>query len=284
LQQQPACLLNDRPPLLLDAIYNGYRFNLLVIYDRSLINLGVLDYVGTKRTEQAVQVASVVRALQSGGTLIGAGNAQQDASGFVTTGAFDIVGNPALPLIVVGDFNAYEFTDGYVDVTGMISGTAIQAENLYWDQSGTYVAPAPPLFDSGSAANPADHYSYNFGRLRAGDRSHPAVERRAERLHRDLERARQFRRVRGRARPCSIRRPPCARPITTARSSRSVTSSRRSPPVVAARARRFARVEKCVGSVHVHARHRPPLREHRGQLRCRVAASMPRPVSTRPVR
>jgi len=158
----PPCLLNDRPPLLLDAIYNGYRFNLLVIYDRSLINLGVLDYVGTKRTEQAVQVASVVHALQSGGTLVGAGNAQQDASGFVTTGAFDIVGNPALPLIVVGDFNAYEFTDGYVDVTGMISGTAIQAENLYWDQSGTYVAPAPPLFDSGSAANPADHYSYNF--------------------------------------------------------------------------------------------------------------------------
>jgi predicted extracellular nuclease len=159
----PPCLLNDRPPLLLDGVYNGYRFNLLVIYDRSLINLGVLDYVGTKRTEQAVQVASIVRALQSGGTLAGAGNAQQDSTGFVTTGAFDIVGNAALPLIVVGDFNAYEFTDGYVDVTGMISGTAIQAENLYWDQSGTYVAPAPPLFDTGSAANPADHYSYNFG-------------------------------------------------------------------------------------------------------------------------
>jgi predicted extracellular nuclease len=158
----PPCLLNDRPPLLLDAIYNGYHFNLLVIYDRSLINLGVLDYVGTKRTEQAVQVASVVHALQSGGTLAGAGNARQDASGFVTTGAFDVVGDPALPLIVVGDFNAYEFTDGYVDVTGMISGTAVQAENLYWDQSGTYVAPAPPLFDTGSAANPADHYSYNF--------------------------------------------------------------------------------------------------------------------------
>ena len=134
-----------------------------MIYDRSLINLGVLDYVGTKRTEEAVQVASIVRALQSGGTLIGAGNAQQEATGFVSTGAFDIVGDAALPLIVVGDFNAYEFTDGYVDVTGMISGTAIQSENLYWDQSGTYVAPAPALFDSGSAANPADHYSYSFG-------------------------------------------------------------------------------------------------------------------------
>ena len=158
----PPCLLNDRPPLVLDAVFNGYHFNLLVIYDRSLINLGVLDYVGTKRTEQAVQVASVVQALQSGATLAGVGDAQQDASGTVTTGAFDVIGNANVPLIVVGDFNAYEFTDGYVDVTGMISGTAIQAENLYWDQSGTYVAPAPPLFDTGAAANPADHYSYNF--------------------------------------------------------------------------------------------------------------------------
>jgi hypothetical protein len=158
----PPCLLNDRPPLLLDAVYNGYHFNLLVIYDRSLINLGVLDYVGTKRTEQAVQVASVVQALQSGATLTGAGDAQQDASGTVTAGAFDVTGNANVPLIVVGDFNAYEFTDGYVDVTGIIAGTAIQAENLYWDQSGTYVAPAPALFDTGAVANPADHYSYNF--------------------------------------------------------------------------------------------------------------------------
>jgi predicted extracellular nuclease len=158
----PPCLLNDRPPLLLDAVFNGYHFNLLVIYDRSLINLGVLDYVGTKRTEQAVQVASVVQALQSGATLFGAGDAQQDASGTVTLGAFDVIGSANVPLIVVGDFNAYEFSDGYVDVTGMISGTAIQAENLYWDQSGTYAAPAPPLFDTGAAANPADHYSYNF--------------------------------------------------------------------------------------------------------------------------
>ncbi len=158
----PPCLLNDRPPLLLDAVFNGYHFNLLVIYDRSLINLGVLDYVGTKRTEEAVQVASVVQALQSGATLAGAGDAQQDVSGAITTGTFDVTGNASIPLIVVGDFNAYEFTDGYVDVTGMISGTAIQAENLYWDQSGTYVAPSPTLFDTGTAANPADHYSYNF--------------------------------------------------------------------------------------------------------------------------
>ncbi len=158
----PPCLLNDRPPLLLDATYNSFHFQLLVIYDRSLINLGVDAYVGTKRTEQAVQVASIVQALQSGATLPGAGDAQQDTSGAITSGSFDITGNASAPLIVVGDFNAYEFTDGYVDVTGMIMGTALQSENYYWDTSGTYLPPSPALFDSGTAANPADHYSYNF--------------------------------------------------------------------------------------------------------------------------
>jgi uncharacterized protein len=157
------CLLNDRPPVLLDGVFNGYHFRLLVIYDRSLINLGVNDYVGTKRTEQAAQVASIVQTLQTtGATLAGAGNAQQAADGTITTGTFPITGDAAVPLIVVGDFNAYEFTDGYVDVTGMIMGTAVATQNQYWDQSGSYVAPHPALFDTGTAATPANHYSYNF--------------------------------------------------------------------------------------------------------------------------
>ncbi|WP_165371641.1 lamin tail domain-containing protein [Pseudolysobacter antarcticus] len=158
-----SCLLNDRPPVLLDATFNGYHFNLLVIYDRSLINLGVNDYVGKKRTEQAVQIASIVQALQSGGTLVGAGNAQQDSAGVITSpGPFNITGDVNVPLIVVGDFNAYEFTDGYVDVTGMITGAAVQAQNKYWDLSGTYVAPSPTLIDTGIKADPTQRYSYNF--------------------------------------------------------------------------------------------------------------------------
>jgi predicted extracellular nuclease len=159
-----SCLLNDRPPVLLDATFNGYHFNLLVIYDRSLINLGVVgkEYVGHKRVEQAVQVASIVQALQSGGTLVGAGDAQQNSAGVITAGPFDITGDVNVPLIVVGDFNAYEFTDGYADVTGMISGAAVQAQNQYWDVSGTYVAPSPTLIDSGIKADPTQRYSYNF--------------------------------------------------------------------------------------------------------------------------
>jgi uncharacterized protein len=169
------CLLNDRPPVLLRASWNGYDFAVLGIYDRSLNDLTDKPYVGPKRAEEAAQVTQIVRAWQSGATLTGAGDARQDASGNVVPGApFDVVGEPTVPLFVAGDFNAYQFTDGYVDVTGMIAGTAVQAQNLYWYGSAeasantadtdtqAYVAPSPTLVDSGVAADPSNRYSFSF--------------------------------------------------------------------------------------------------------------------------
>ena len=184
------CLLNDRPPLLLDATYQGYHFRVLAIYDRSLNGLGDIaggkDYVGRKRREEAEQVATIVQALQTTGahvpldnaTVAGnpageAGNAQQDAAGNITParepsdhsfrGNFDIVGDATVPVVVVGDFNAYEFTDGYVDVTGTIMGTVdTNPAHSVYPPTGGYVAPSPTLFDTGSAQTAADHYSYTF--------------------------------------------------------------------------------------------------------------------------
>ena len=126
-----SCLLNDRPPVLLRGSWNGYQFAVLAIYDRSLSGLGdpTKPYIGPKRAEQAAQVAQIVQAWQTGATLSGAGNARQDASGNITQGPFDVVGEANVPLIVAGDFNAYQFTDGYVDVTGLIAGTAVQNQN-----------------------------------------------------------------------------------------------------------------------------------------------------------
>lgn len=166
----PPCLLNDRPPLLMRASWNGYQFAVLAIYDRSLNGVGPGDtYVSPKRAEEAAQVAHIVQSWQSGAMLTGAGDAQQDASGNITTGTFNVVGEVDVPLIVAGDFNAYQFTDGYVDVTGMITGTAVQNQNLYWftnnaDDSDTppYSAPSPTLVDTGVAADPADRYSFQF--------------------------------------------------------------------------------------------------------------------------
>ena len=127
------CLLNDRPPVLLRASWNGYQFAVLAIYDRSLNGVGPGDtYVSKKRAEEAAQVAQIVQAWQSGGTLTNAGDARQAPDGNITQGPYTIVGESTVPLIVAGDFNAYQFTDGYVDVTGMIAGTAVQNQNLYW--------------------------------------------------------------------------------------------------------------------------------------------------------
>jgi hypothetical protein len=172
-----ACTLNDRPPVLMRATWNGYNFALLAIYDRSLSGIDDVDsngnyskvYIGQKRAEEAAQVAQIVQAWQSGNTLAHAGSYRQDASGTITQGPFDLVGEANVPLIVAGDFNAYEFTDAFADVTGMIKGTAVQSQNLYWFTGNaqdadtlTYVAPNPTLVDSGVATAAAEKYSFSF--------------------------------------------------------------------------------------------------------------------------
>jgi hypothetical protein len=94
-------LVHDHPPLLLSGSYagpGGRNFPL------QLINVHMLDmkdiesslFVRQKRYEQAESIASAAQNIQTE--------------------------EPDLPLVVLGDFNAYQFTDGYVDVLGQITG------------------------------------------------------------------------------------------------------------------------------------------------------------------
>jgi predicted extracellular nuclease len=72
------------------------------------------------------------------------------------------------PIVVIGDYNAYEFTDGYVDVTGQIKGTAAESDNLVW------AAPlaTPTLCDAGLTTDSATRYSFQFdGSLQELDHS-----------------------------------------------------------------------------------------------------------------
>ncbi|MCI0351843.1 MAG: lamin tail domain-containing protein [Acidobacteriales bacterium] len=96
-------LLNDRPPLVLRGTYvgNGAAFPFVVInvHQRSLGGIDdPLDggRVRAKRNEQAVKLSDFIQSLQ-------------------TT-------EPGIRLVVIGDFNAFEFTDGYVDVMGQVTG------------------------------------------------------------------------------------------------------------------------------------------------------------------
>jgi predicted extracellular nuclease len=167
------CLLNDRPPVLMTATWNGYKFALLAIYDRSLSGLGdpTKPYIGPKRAEQAAQIAQLAQMWQTGQSFAGACDAAADplSGAVIACPATPVSGDANVPLIVAGDFNAYEFSDGYADVTGMIMGTADQSKNLYWytgDAANTdtpsYVPPNPVLVDTGTAAFQYQRYSYNF--------------------------------------------------------------------------------------------------------------------------
>ncbi len=94
--------LNDRPPMRLDAAVQGIEFSVIVVHNRSLIGIDGSDgeRVRQKRFEQAQSVARLAQSLKDE------------------------------KLLIVGDFNAYQFTDGYVDVIGQISGNVTPSENL----------------------------------------------------------------------------------------------------------------------------------------------------------
>ena len=120
-------LLHDRPPLLLEAAVEGIEFSVLVIHNRSLISIDT-ERVRAKRLAQAQSVASLAQSLQD------------------------------RKLIIVGDYNAFQFTDGYVDVVGQISGDVTTSENLL---SGPDLVD-PDLINLIGRVPAAQRYSYAF--------------------------------------------------------------------------------------------------------------------------
>ncbi len=126
----------DRPPLVLQGSYvaNGTPFPLTIIGVHLRSRLGVEGdgggFARQKRYEEAVYLANYVQTLQSG--------------------------DPTVRCIVAGDFNSFEFTDGYVDVMGMITGDP--------DPAGALI-PAPDLVDPNLTnhtldLSSADRYSF----------------------------------------------------------------------------------------------------------------------------
>ncbi len=104
-------LLNDRPPLLLEATVDvggvANEIEVLALHQRSLGGIDSAsngERVRSKRLQQAESVAGIVADRQ----------------------ALD----PDVRLAVVGDFNAFQFSDGYVDVVGRIAGDFVEADDL----------------------------------------------------------------------------------------------------------------------------------------------------------
>lgn len=133
-------LLHDRPPLRLEAdviLTEGTQpLNLLVVHMRSRSSIDDNsdgDRVRNKRLNQANSIAVMAQSI--------------------------IAEDPDKPLYVLGDFNAFEFTDGYVDVVGQITGTAVEADNLLWSQP---VLADGPLTQAVQTLAADEQYSFIF--------------------------------------------------------------------------------------------------------------------------
>jgi uncharacterized protein len=143
-------ILNDRPPLLLRAVVhqdNGASYPVTVIANH-LRSLNGNDStapgdngwssegarVRGKRGQQALYLAGLVEQLQQA--------------------------HPGEKIVLLGDFNAFEFNDGYTDVMGIVRGDEAGADKVlnYVDSPVT-----TPLVDGSQLiANSAERYSYVF--------------------------------------------------------------------------------------------------------------------------
>ena len=139
-------LLHDRPPLLLNAtITKGMlsrQFNILGVHARSRSGItgSQRQRIRNKHLEQALSIANMVQNLQS----------------------------PTIPLVVLGDFNDFEFSDGYADVIGEIKGTADPLKNLLSSNGNSVVS--PPLVNAIDTLPVTEKYSFIFrGTIQALD-------------------------------------------------------------------------------------------------------------------
>jgi uncharacterized protein len=153
--------LNDRPPFLLSATarrsaaHLPFRFSVLVNHLRSNIGLdqpnlnAVADlvsqgvYVRKKRLGQALFTAALIQSRQ--------------------------VANPAEPLIVLGDFNALNVSDGWADLIGTLKGTPAAPAQVVLSGPINDISPAlgstlvtPALTNLMDLLPAGERYSYVF--------------------------------------------------------------------------------------------------------------------------
>ena len=144
-------LLNDRPPLVLRALVhqdNGASYPVTVIVNhlRSLNDIEsnepgssgwatVGERVRVKRAQQAVFLAQLVEDMQQA--------------------------NPGERVVVLGDFNAFEVNDGYVDVMGIVRGEPTAEDQvLTWADS---PLTTPLIGGEELILDASERYSYVFG-------------------------------------------------------------------------------------------------------------------------
>ncbi|GAB2503334.1 lamin tail domain-containing protein [Lysobacter humi (ex Lee et al. 2017)] len=138
-------LLNDRPPLLLDAVVHyadgrAFPLNVVIVHQRSLNGSDETgaggERVRAKRQRQAEFLAAFLDARQKSA--------------------------PDVRLVVLGDFNAFEFNDGLAHTMGTITGEPAANEATAVAGDGADLV-EPNLVNLGSLEPQAERYSFVFG-------------------------------------------------------------------------------------------------------------------------
>lgn len=137
-------VLHDRPTLLLEGTFAGESFATMVIHpkSRSCVDRptgGDCDQaeVDRNRAKRFTQARSIALRVQE----------QQTA-------------NPSRPLLVIGDFNDYQFSDGFVNITGLIAGTYDNDANVIDLANGNIVSPT--LWNAVTSLPANEQYSFLF--------------------------------------------------------------------------------------------------------------------------
>lgn len=128
--------LHDRPPLALRASRDGFAFTVIVNHFRSLLDLDDPadgPRVRAKRNAQAAFLAAMVQERQSS--------------------------DPGERILVVGDFNAYHFNDGFVDVMGAVRGAPSAADRVVTASDDLV---SPDLVNLGDGLEEGERYSYVY--------------------------------------------------------------------------------------------------------------------------
>ena len=130
-------ILNDRPPLVLRATSKSFSFTVIVNHLRSLSGLDGDDAtarrVRAKREAQAEYLANLIQGFQNA--------------------------NPDVNIVSIGDYNAYQFNDGYADVIGVIEGTPTTVDQVVAKPA---LITNPALTDLVDTLAQDQRYSYTF--------------------------------------------------------------------------------------------------------------------------
>jgi hypothetical protein len=135
-------ILHDRPPLLLEGSsqleFGAFPIAVMTVHNRSLGGIDGSEglRVQQKRYEQALSIAQKVQDIQNA--------------------------NPDVHLVVNGDFNAFEFADGYVDSVNIIRGNFAAADNLVCGTNVCVDSVEPDLANRVMNLVPTERYSFIF--------------------------------------------------------------------------------------------------------------------------